>query len=76
MPSPVTNRDLLDYEDSNTKLFDAREAALAEVAFKSSPTGEIPLQSVTKQDWWLNIAIECVSKECDNAITPRGVALF
>ena len=43
MPSPVTNRDFLDYDDLNTQLFDAREAALSEIAFKSSPTGEIPL---------------------------------
>jgi len=31
MPSPITNRDLLDYEDINTKMFDAREAATAEI---------------------------------------------
>lgn len=31
LPSPITNRDLLDYEDINTKLFDAREAAVAEI---------------------------------------------
>ena len=27
VPSPVTIRDLLDYDDIRTKLFDAREAA-------------------------------------------------
>jgi hypothetical protein len=43
MPSPVTNRDFLDYNDLNTKLFDAREAALGEIQERSSPTGEIPL---------------------------------
>jgi hypothetical protein len=43
MPSPITNRDLLDYGDINTKLFDAREAATAEIQAKSSDTGEIPL---------------------------------
>jgi hypothetical protein len=31
LPSPITNRDLLDYSDINTKLFDAREAAAAEI---------------------------------------------
>lgn len=31
MPSPVTNRDFLDYEDINTMLFDAREAAIGEI---------------------------------------------
>ena len=42
-PSPITNRDLLDYADINTQLFDAREAAYAEIQEKSSPSGEIPL---------------------------------
>jgi hypothetical protein len=31
LPSPVTNRDFLDYNDENTKLFDAREAAMGEI---------------------------------------------
>ena len=31
MPSPVTNRDFLDYQDATTELFDAREAAQAEI---------------------------------------------
>ena len=48
MPSPVTNRDFLDFEDANTKLFDAREAAISEIQEKSTPTGEIPLQTITK----------------------------
>lgn len=30
-PSPVTNRDFLDYSDITTQLFDAREAAQSEV---------------------------------------------
>ena len=47
-PSFLTNRDLLDYHDYNTNMFDAREAALAEIQWKSSETGEIPLQSISK----------------------------
>ncbi len=31
MPSPITIRDLLDFEDGRTKLFDAREAAEGEI---------------------------------------------
>lgn len=31
MPSPITNRDLLDYDDINTRMFDTREAATAEI---------------------------------------------
>lgn len=30
-PSPITNRDLLDYGDINTKMFDTREAAMSEI---------------------------------------------
>ena len=30
-PSPITNRDLLDYGHINTKMYDAREAALYEI---------------------------------------------
>lgn len=30
-PSPITNRDLLDYSDINTNMFDMREAAYAEI---------------------------------------------
>ena len=30
-PSPVTNRDFLDYSAETTRLFDAREAILAEI---------------------------------------------
>ena len=76
MPLPITNRDLLDYGDINTKLFDAREAATAEIQAKSSDSGEIPLQSISKQDWWLNIAVECVAEGCDNVLTPKGLKLL
>jgi len=76
MPSPITNRDLLDYEDINTKMFDAREAATAEIQEKSTPNGEIPLQSITKQDWWLNIGVECIREGCDNILTPEGLKLL
>jgi hypothetical protein len=31
LPSPVTQRDFLDYENINTLLFDAREAAQGEI---------------------------------------------
>ena len=31
MPSPITVRDLLDFEDVRTKYFDAREAAEGEI---------------------------------------------
>jgi len=31
MPSPITIRDLLDFEDIRTKFFDAREAAEGEI---------------------------------------------
>lgn len=75
-PSPITNRDLLDYADINTNMFDAREAAYAEIQRKSSPTGEIPLQSITKQDWWLNIGISCKQGACDNVLSPRGLQLM
>ena len=72
-PSPITNRDLLDYGDINTQMFDAREAAYAEIQEKSSPTGTIPLQSITKQDWWLNIGVTCRPGACDNVLSPRGL---
>ena len=48
LPSPITNRDILDYADINTNLFDAREAAYAEIQQSSSSTGRIPLQSISK----------------------------
>ena len=75
-PSMLTNRDLIDYSDINTQLFDAREAAISEIQERSTPTGEIPLQSISKQDWWLNIGVECIKKDCDNILTPQGVELL
>ena len=43
MPSPVTERDFLDYEDIITLLFDAREAAQGEVQEKRFRSGQVPL---------------------------------
>ena len=76
IPSSVTQRDFLDYGDINTLLFDAREAAQGEVQENQQPDGKIPLQSVSQVNWWLIIAIECVSDGCDNVLTPEGVRLL
>lgn len=59
-PSPVTSRDLLDYTHPNTIFYDTRETAQAEIQQKSSEDGSIPLQSITNQELWLQIGIECV----------------
>lgn len=75
-PSPITNRDFLDYGHINTKLYDARESALYEIQNRSTPSGEIPLQSITKEDWWLNIGVECVKEGCDNIFTPEGIRML
>lgn len=75
-PSPITNRDLLDYGDESTLLFDAREAVYSEIQQKSTPTGQIPLQSISKMDWWLFIGIECIKEGCDNVLTPEGLRLM
>lgn len=75
-PSSITNRDLVDYGDMNTQMWDTEAAALIEIQEKSTPDGVIPLQSVTKQDWWLNIAVECTKPGCDNILTPEGIHLI
>ena len=79
-PSPVTSRDLLDYGHPNTIFYDTRTAAQTELQVKSSPTGEIPLQSITNTELWLQIAVECIKdkdgNECDNVLNPTGVHLL
>ena len=57
-------------------MFDAREATYTALQRKSSEDGTIPLQSLTKQDWWLIIGIECIKEDCDNVLTPEGVKLL
>lgn len=34
------------------------------------------MQSITKQDWWLFVGIECASDDCDNILTPEGVKVM
>ena len=75
-PNMLTNRDILEYSDINTQLFDAREAAISEIQEKSTPSGEISLRSISKQDWWLNIGVECIKKDCENILTPEGIELL
>ena len=50
-PSLVTVRDLLDYSDIHTQMFDARRAAFGEIQRKSSPDERIPLQSIIDNNW-------------------------
>ena len=58
IPSPITNRDLLDYSDVRTQSFDTRSAAEAYIQAHSDPSGMIPLQSVVDSNWLLVIGIE------------------
>lgn len=53
MPSPITVRDLLDYSDIRTLMFDAREAAQGEIQENLDPegSGTVPLQSITNTNW-------------------------
>ena len=78
MPSPITVRDFLDYEDIRTQLYDAREAAYGEIQTKSDPTGrgQIALQSIVDSNWQLVIGLECISEGCDNIITPEGLSFM
>lgn len=75
-PSPITVRDLLDYGDARTKMFDAREAAQGEVQANQDPSGMVPLQTVLNANWNLVIAVECVEEDCDNVLTPRGMLIL
>ena len=78
-PSPVTLRDLLDYGDKRTKLFDAREAAVAEIQAKMNDSGQIPLQTITNPNWDWHIALDCSDDDtnsCDNILTPEGIRLM
>lgn len=75
-PSPVTNRDLLDYGDEATLLFDAREAAYGALQAKANPDGRIPLQSLAAPDWALTVSVTCAKPGCDNVLTPEGIRLL
>jgi hypothetical protein len=61
-------------------MYDAREVGEFEVQNRYWPGGLMPLQTSTKQDWWLNIGISCQSrdesKECENVLTPKGIKLM
>ena len=75
-PSPVTVRDLIDYTDIRTKMFDLREAAQGELQTLTNKGGLAPLQRSKNPNWDLAIGIECITPGCDNAVTPRGLLLM
>ena len=54
-------------------MFDLREAAQGEIQQKQDPSGLVPLQRIENPNWSLVIAVECIKKDCDNAIAPRGL---
>ena len=57
-------------------MFDMREATYSELQSSEYKDGRIPLQTVSKDDWWLFIGVECIREGCDNILTPEGIQLM